>query len=104
MITNEISRLAENIKDSWAHPNDNANIEQSERIVSVAAGAFIFIKGITNLFSHPILALGEVAVGGGLVYRGITGYCPVKDIQERNTFLNDPDSVTVTEHYIVEGV
>ncbi|TZF86315.1 DUF2892 domain-containing protein (plasmid) [Pedobacter sp. BS3] len=73
-----LNSIGNTLEEALLQDNPNANVERSERILSIGAGAFVFIKGIGNLFSHPLLALGELALGGGLVYRGVTGYCPVK--------------------------
>ena len=96
MINDKISNVIDNIKRNWEEPNVMENMEKSEKIVSIGAGAFIFLKGISNLISHPFLAVVEVAIGGGLLYRGLTGYCPVKDITENNI----GDDLYVKESYL----
>ena len=58
-------------------------MDKSEKIVSVGAGAFIFLKGISNIISSPTLALAELAIGGGLIYRGVSGYCPIKEMIDK---------------------
>lgn len=60
------------------------NMNKSEKLVSIGAGAFILIKGLTNIKSNPLLAVAELAVGGGLMARGLSGYCPLKEIIENN--------------------
>ncbi|WP_423148440.1 YgaP family membrane protein [Rubrolithibacter danxiaensis] len=83
-----INRIGESLEDSLLQPNVNANISKSERYVSIGTGAFIALKGITNLFSSPLLALGELAIGGALLYRGVTGYCAITDRLENNDASN----------------
>ena len=78
--TSMINQIGDALEGSLLQPNEFANIEKSERLVSVGAGAFIGLKGITNVFSNPLLAIIEMGIGGALLYRGITGYCPVKDM------------------------
>ncbi|RZL17815.1 MAG: DUF2892 domain-containing protein [Pedobacter sp.] len=98
MTNDKLARVLDNIKRNWEEPNAIENLEKSEKIISVGAGAFIFLKGISNLISHPLLGVAEVAIGGGLLYRGLTGYCPVKEVAEqkerepifiRETFIAD---------------
>ena len=76
--TSMINQIGDSLEGSLLQPNDSANIEKSERLVSVGAGAFIGLKGISNVFSNPLLAIVELGIGGALLYRGVTGYCPVK--------------------------
>ncbi len=71
--------ILEDVKDRLRDANDHANIASSERLLSVAAGAFVLYTGITRMFKTPLSSLAEVAVGGALILRGATGYCPVKD-------------------------
>src|SRR5688572_10677164 len=82
---------------SLLQTNENANVDNSERVISIATGTFILFKGLGNLFSHPLLAMGEVALGGALLHRGVTGYCRIKEM------VDEPknDDIIVTEmHYM----
>ncbi len=88
--------ILEDVRDRLRDANDNRNIANSERILSVAAGAFVLYTGITRMFSTPLSSLAEVAVGGALILRGATGYCPVKD-----SVCCDRE-VTVVEHIVEE--
>jgi len=71
--------ILEDVKDRLRDASDHANIDNSERLLSVAAGAFVLYTGITRMFKTPLTSLAEVALGGALILRGATGYCPVKD-------------------------
>lgn len=71
--------LLDDVKERLREANDNRNIANSERLLSVAAGAFVLYTGITRMFKTPLSSLAEVAVGSALILRGATGYCPVKD-------------------------
>ena len=73
-----INKLSDTLNSSVLQEN----VGKSERIVSIGSGAFITLKGITNIFSHPYLALTELGLGGVLLYRGLTGYCPIKEKME----------------------
>lgn len=69
------------------------NIGKSERVLSVVAGGFILGMGIKSLLKSPMTAVSGVALGGALIYRGVTGYCAIKD-----TFDSKKAEATVVEH------
>ena len=98
-----INKVSETLNKNVLQQNPNANVEKSERLVSLGAGAFIALKGLTNVFSHPWLAIAELGVGGSLLYRGVTGYCPVKEKLENDsdfsTSVHVPQSAMPTEAY-----
>lgn len=52
----------------------STNVGEVERGVSVAAGAILALAGISR---QTIPGMLMTAVGGGLIYRGATGRCPV---------------------------
>jgi|SRR5690606_3150483 len=82
MNTSIINNLGDTLEDTLLQHNDFANISRSERLLSVGTGAFITLKGIGNIFSHPLIALGELAIGSALLYRGVTGFCALTDMAE----------------------
>ena len=53
------------------------NVGQSERMVSVGLGAFLLSSGLNNLSRHPVKGLLRTLIGGALLYRGVSGHCPV---------------------------
>lgn len=53
------------------------NLTWPERLASIASGASLFSGSIKNIFSHPVRNIVLTATGGYLVYRGITGNCPL---------------------------
>ena len=73
-----INQISDSFEGSFLQENEHANIQKSERLLSLGAGAFIGLKGIGNLFSHPLMALTELGIGGALIYRGMTGFCHLK--------------------------
>ena len=99
MNNDKINQVLDNLKRSWEDPFVTENMESSEKVLSLGAGAFIFLSGIGSLLSHPIMGIAKVAVGGGLVYRGLTGYCPVKALSEETVI--EP-TLIVNETIIVE--
>src|SRR6185436_19485339 len=50
------------------------NLSRSERWVSVAGGGALALWGVAQLELGGVLAAG---LGGYLVYRGVTGHCPL---------------------------
>jgi hypothetical protein len=90
--TGVVDQLNEFIRDQ------EPNIGQSERMLSTGAGAFVLYTGVTNLFDSPLTALAEIGIGGLLLFRGLSGYCPVKQAIEGNARKD----VTIIEHRIVE--
>jgi len=95
MDTSKLNDMGNTIKHSLLQDNPNANVGMSERVVSLGTGAFIAFSGITNIFSHPIIALSEMAIGGTLLYRGITGNCPLKEMLENQNADAQLTSMTV---------
>jgi len=51
------------------------NVSQNERMISVGLGAFLLSSGLNNLTKHPIKGLLRTAIGGFLLYRGVSGHC-----------------------------
>lgn len=87
--------IFEDVKERLVEANENRNIANSERVLSVAAGAFVFYTGITGIFKRPLTALGELAVGSALMLRGATGYCPITDAVNQQ-------EITIVEQVIDE--
>lgn len=48
------------------------NVHETERVLSVAAGAACCVWALDR---PPLSALAGFALGGGLLYRGLTGHC-----------------------------
>jgi hypothetical protein len=90
-INDELKHAASTLKDTLLPENPSANVGKTDRIISIGTGAYIFFKGITNLFSHPVLALAEVGIGAALLNRGITGNCSIKKIIDD---LDETDTVS----------
>jgi uncharacterized membrane protein len=66
--------------DNEFQPHEGAgliNVGQNERMISVGLGAFLLSSGFNNLTRHPIKGLLRTLIGGALLYRGVSGHCPV---------------------------
>ncbi|HXI00862.1 MAG TPA: SRPBCC family protein [Sphingobacteriaceae bacterium] len=79
--------------------NISTNIEWPERYISVLAGISLISSGIKKLGKNPLKNLVKSAAGGYLLYRGLTGSCPLYSrIGKHNTTslnVNIRESVTV---------
>lgn len=92
IINTVTDKVTEVLNSPILQENAYPNVGQTERIISIGSGAFIALKGISNLFSHPLLALTEIGLGGALLYRGITAYCPIKEKLDEREFANSTRS------------
>lgn len=69
------------------------NVDFSERVISIGTGTYMIYKGVRELFKKPLLALGQVAIGSALLYRGATGNCEVKRLIEKSTSSENTDFI-----------
>jgi len=82
--------------------NKQQNLSTAKRLVSIIAGAYIFQKGISNIFKHPVVSAQEVLVGGFLIYdavRGIQETYPFRpketsEVRRNQIQGNDPSSAS----------
>jgi hypothetical protein len=79
-MIDSINRLRDTLEDSLLQPNDNPNVDRSERVLSLITGAVMFWKGVGNMYSHPMIAFGEAIIGTLLLQRGVTGHCIIKEM------------------------
>lgn len=101
-MENKIKNATDKVIGSILYPGTYSNIENSERLVSAAFGAFMFWKGAGDLFSKPSNAVWELIIGGALLYRGASGYCAVKDRID-NCVITD-ETLEEDKVYIVESM
>lgn len=94
-----ITHKLTDLKDSLWQTNENANVNTSERVLSIAAGTYIFYKSLTQLTRHPFIALQEALLGGVLLYRGATGVCPVYSRLGKDS--TDLQPIRITETFVV---
>jgi uncharacterized membrane protein len=53
------------------------NVSRPGRIASIVSGAMLTTSAINNIDKHPIRSLFRLITGGYLLYRGISGNCPI---------------------------
>jgi uncharacterized membrane protein len=97
LLTSDLNTL----KDKVWQDNENANVNTTERIISIAAGGYIFYKALANLVKHPFIALQEAGVAGYLIYRGVTGVCLVYEKIGKDS--TDTEAITIGERFIVNA-
>jgi len=86
-----------------AHIGDSGvvNVGQTERMVSVGLGAFLLSSGLGNLTSHPIKGLLRTLVGGALLYRGVSGHCPVYASMGKTKGVSHTQAINIRTGLIV---
>ncbi|WP_207426332.1 YgaP-like transmembrane domain [Pedobacter sp. SYSU D00535] len=99
MIDQLTNTVNDRLKGTAIEPPGYENVNTTERVISAAAGTYILFKGLTTMFKHPFIGLGEAALGGMLLYRGATGYCPIYEKIGKDT--TDLQAIRITERFIV---
>ena len=101
-----MKNLFENTKEllekTGLKESPHPNLSTTERALSIAAGSYFAIKGIKNIFSHPIIAATTLALGYGFISRGTTGYCPIAEDIEKSKSTQEPvlvvkETITIDE-------
>src|SRR4051794_10394419 len=69
-------------KAEQANATSQINVGCPERMVSVLGGGILALYGLTR---RSLPGLGLAALGGGLLYRGITGHCHAYQLLNINT-------------------
>lgn len=63
------------------------NVGSSERIISLAAGIILTVAGLSK--KETMLGKGMSFIGGLLITRGTTGFCPLNKAIGRNSLLTE---------------
>ena len=93
-----LSRLSE---FAQSLTSSDVNVGQTERTISAVAGGALALAGLSR-GTLPGLVLA--ALGGGLVYRGVTGHCPAYNAMGVNTIEPDTDDGAAPEDYFACGI
>jgi uncharacterized membrane protein len=77
-------------------PSNLINVGSTERILSAAGGALLFTYGLRQ---GSLSGLLLAAIGGGLIFRGASGYCPYNNAIGRNTAEDEKvvDAIEITK-------
>ena len=65
--------------------SDAVNVGETERIISGGIGAALLAMSIRDIKTPSVATWHELATGGLLLLRGLTGYCPVNAAIGRNS-------------------
>lgn len=95
MIIAKIEDVKNTLEETLLKEDVFTNISRTERVLSMATGSYIVLKGLSNIFSSPIWAGGELYLGINLIQRGVTGHCSVAE--SLNQRVSKPASVVVVE-------
>ena len=77
------------------------NVNQTERMISVGLGAFLLSSGLGNLTRHPIKGLLRTIVGGALLYRGVSGHCPMYASMGKTKGVSQTQAINIRTGLIV---
>lgn len=86
------------------HPHESGgevNVGQTERMISVGLGAFLLSSGLNNLTRHPLKGLLRTALGGALLYRGVSGHCPMYSSMGKTQGVRHTPSINIRTGLIV---
>ncbi len=95
-----INKTLETLKDQFDAGNSDANVGSSERVLSVIAGGFILGVGVKNLFRSPLTSFSGIALGGSLIYRGVTGHCRITSALNKTE--EKPETTVIEHRYFVK--
>jgi uncharacterized membrane protein len=100
MMTTAINRDLERY-NSTSRPLP-VNVDWPERLASIAAGARLFSGSLKHLLSHPLRNMILTAAGGYLVYRGVTGNCPLYSYISRITSHDRASNINIKTSVYVD--
>ena len=71
------------------------NVGWPERMISSTIGALMFSSGLRKLISHPGKGITKTLFGGFLLYRGLSGNCPVYSKIGKTRDLKHTSSINI---------
>ncbi|MFA6088087.1 SRPBCC family protein [Mucilaginibacter sp.] len=83
-----------------ANQQDNINLSQAERTVSIAGGVKLALSGFKGLFKSPFSSIIKLGAGGYLLSRGITGHCELYSRMGRNS--TEPVNVNIRSSFHID--
>jgi len=83
----ETKSIAQKLKD-FTSSTTKEKINSSQRILSVIGGAYMLWSAISSASSKKktgVIGPAWNAISGGyLIYRGVSGHCPIKEALDRS--------------------
>jgi uncharacterized membrane protein len=77
--------------------NQRVNIGHKERVLSVVGGTFLLFDSLTK----RDISVTEALIGGYLLFRGATGYCPVHTAIENRPAREHSDNINIKVDLVV---
>lgn len=71
-------------------PGLRVNVSKTERIIMIAAGAYLLYRALKKDHSNTKKVM-EGVTAGTMLFRGISGYCPAYDLIDRTGMLKGSD-------------
>lgn len=81
-------------------PGLRVNVGKTERIIMVAAGAYLLYRALKKDHSNTKKVM-EGVTAGTMLFRGISGYCPAYDLMDKKGILKGSD-VAITASLTVD--
>ncbi|NJK87736.1 MAG: DUF2892 domain-containing protein [Bacteroidales bacterium] len=78
----EKNNIFRRVQNAVIAPPEKQNISSNERLVSLGASLLLTYLGARTFKKG---GFGFLLPAGYLLYRGVTGYCPINDMVRRNT-------------------
>jgi uncharacterized membrane protein len=92
---------ADNEFQPHAGGSGTINVGETERMVSVGLGAFLLSSGLSNLTRHPIRGILRTLIGGAILYRGVSGHCPVYEGLGKTKGVSHTQAINIRTGLIV---
>jgi uncharacterized membrane protein len=77
-----LNLIKDTVFNSHSTPGTVCNVNNTERVISLVAGALLTYYGLKK--KHSLLGKGLSMAGGLLITRGSSGYCPVNSMIGRS--------------------
>jgi uncharacterized membrane protein len=78
------------------------NVSKPGRIASIVSGAMLTTAAISNIDKHPFRSLLRLITGGYLLYRGISGNCPVSAAAGKRLGDSHTRAINIRKKLIVD--
>ncbi len=77
------------------------NVSQNERIFSSALGGWFLSSGLHSLLRHPIDGFIKTTIGGILLYRGLSGNCPLYSAMGKSKNASHTPAINIRTSMVV---